>query len=143
MIVTPENTANSHTRLAITLQPSRQLVYYAVACHLLAITALLLAALPWLLVSVAAPALGWHLCHWLRRHRRRLPSALYCEGERWSVDIDRRNYSLTLAGEQVIWPWLIIMRGRLATRRACVLVLPPDAADPDDLRRLRVRLRAT
>ena len=127
--------------MAIALRPSLQVMCYAGICHLLAAAGLLASALPPFPAVLGLLLLAGHLYLWRRRYLRRMPRALYCEGERWYVAIGGRKCPFTLEGEQVVWPRLVVLRGRLATRRQCVLVLPGDAADARDLRRLRVLLR--
>ncbi|MEX1032067.1 MAG: protein YgfX [Cellvibrionaceae bacterium] len=126
--------------LSVQLRPSMQLVVFLVASHLLAALAVWFSALPWwlcLLVDVAVLAdLLWSLRQHYRLGRRQLR---YVDGRWWLAD-HRGEESLELIGEYLVTPWLLVLRFKRSAGSA-TLVLPPDSAATDDLRRLRVLLR--
>lgn len=60
----------------------------------------------------------------------------------WSLSEAGQRHYLEWEGEALVWGWLIILRFReKPTSRRINLVLLPDSASVDDLRRLRVWLR--
>lgn len=82
----------------------------------------------------------WHLRY---RYRGRACEAGELAFDRglWTWHSKGEIRSLALAGELLVWPWLIILPFRETTGpRRWHLVLLPDSADADDLRRLRVLL---
>ena len=141
MRATPEPIHSGPAALAVELRPSPLLALFVISCHLLACLGLALAALPWPVQILGLALLIWHLRHCALRHWRQLPQRIcYANGE-WLLVRGRHSNRLQLEGEQLVWPALLVLRGRLDSGRLGVLVLPADALDAEDLRRLRVVLR--
>jgi len=83
------------------------------------------------------------LCFYLRRFRMEGEGReLRLDGEQWSLLAGGENHELRARGSFFVSPWLLVLNfERLADRKGFSLVLPPDSADGDELRRLRVALR--
>lgn len=113
-----------------------------VITHLLAATAVWLAALPWwgsLLLAATVLLHLWQILQkqWFRPGERELR---YRGGD-WSLRDENGEEPLHPAGEWLVTSWLIVLRFKRADGSRLDLVLPPDSAPPDELRRLRVLLR--
>lgn len=100
---------------------------------------------PWgwaarVLAGLLALGLMVHLLY-RARLRRRVSGRLSYAAGRWAWQQGAVTESLTPRGEFLVWPWLIILRfGVDGKRPSRTLVLLPDSANADDLRRLRVLL---
>lgn len=127
--------------LNIPLRPSRRLAWFIVVAHALAAIAPWFSALSWWFCLLLDMLVGWSLIWNLRRHYwvgyRHLQ---YLERRWWLTDASG-EHAVELAGEFLVTPWLLVLRFTRDTGAGVDLVLPPDSADADDLRRLRVLLR--
>jgi len=131
--------------LTVTLRPSRALA--------LALTLMAGAALACTWISLPRPAFLpvatgialawiWHLAPALQLGRRAVRALeLGAAGDaRWQDGSGRWNDAEIQAGAYVS-NWLVVLNLGTPGRRGCSLVLLPDSAPADDLRRLRVWLR--
>ncbi|MGQ9425880.1 protein YgfX [Gilvimarinus sp. F26214L] len=128
------------TGLSLHLRPSRLLLFFLGLTHLAAAGAVWLSALPYwaCLVVDAGILLGLPLS--VRPHLWPGSRQLSYQGEwRWISDVEAER--LELRGEFLVTPWLIVLQFVSAEGRRRPLILLPDSADADDLRRLRVLLR--
>jgi toxin CptA len=127
----------------IELKPSRRLGLLLAGMLLLALAAISLAALPgslqWVL-GLAVTGLG------VRGWRGSTPVArlrIAADGRlQWRDDMAEWR-AAEILGDSFVSTALIVMRLRTADRRVLALVLLPDSADAESLRRLRVSLRWT
>jgi hypothetical protein len=125
------------------LRASRLLLIFLCASHLLAAIAVWLSAIPaWLAALISAGVL-LHFWQSLQAHcfaqaGRELRYS--SEGE-WSLLENSVLQPLQPVGEWLVTSWLLVMRFKRQDGRRLSLVLPPDSADGDELRRLRVLLR--
>lgn len=130
------------SEVSVQLCPSRQLATFMVLAHVLAVAGLCLSSLPaWLCVLVAATVLihlqrSWHT--WFLASAER--ELRYRNGD-WFLLEQRDEQPLTPLGEWLVTSWLVVLQFRRQNGKRLSLVLPPDAAQPDELRRLRVLLR--
>ncbi len=136
----------SAARLCIPLKPSRLLCAYILASHALAALAVTLTALPQYWRCTVLAFLIVHLAWRLKKHWRDGEICLCYdfEDKAWSYSYngnDAIKYALDARGDQVLWPWLLVLNFRRTDGRRLALTLLPDAADDNDLRRLRVLLR--
>jgi hypothetical protein len=134
----------AHAPLYVALRPSRLGAIAAGVVHVLAAVAALDAPSPWLaaglLVVVALSA--WSATRgWLRRAGSRTVRAFARDGAgRWWVEAGADPVEAELAAPPVVTGPLVALA--LRAGGACWnLVLLPDSADPDALRRLRAVLR--
>jgi hypothetical protein len=125
----------SHTPepIWLPLHPSRYLAGY-----------LLLAPLALRAVGAAAVIAGL-LGHWRRHVQLRGRGAVRhvhwrSDGSWWLSDGEGQQRVYRHAQVRLLQPWLVLLRLKGGEGR-CWLVLAGDSADPDGLRRLRVRLR--
>ena len=131
------------------LQPrrSRCLLGLLVGVHLLAGAALALARLHPLWTVPLSAAVAVSLTRALGRHWRpssgaALRSAVWQADDTWSlVDHDGRQWPSDRWDAPLVHPRLVMLRFRQGRTRCRCLLLCPDAIDPEQLRRLRVRLR--
>ena len=131
--------------LTVTLRPSRAL---ALALTLMAGAALACAwiSLPRIAFLPAATGIAlawiWHLAPALQRGRRAVHALeLRAEGEaRWQDGSGQWNEAQIQAGAYVS-NWLVVVNLCMPGRRGRYLVLLPDCAAAEELRRLRVWLR--
>jgi toxin CptA len=125
----------------IELKPSRRLGLLLAGMLLLALAAISLAALPgglqWML-GLAAAGLG------VRGWRGSTPIArlrIATDGRlQWRDDVAEWR-DAEILGDSFVSTALIVMRLRTADRHVLTVVLLPDSADAESLRRLRVSLR--
>lgn len=125
--------------LNMPLRRSPLLAAYIVISHFAALGALTMTALPGSLSALLAVLIALHFGFSWRRHWRR--SFLIYDSCGWRYRDAERDWIMHPAGENVIWPWLLILNFRTDSGRRLSLVLPPDAAVRQDLRRLRILLR--
>jgi len=132
---------------AIPLKPSQITIYLHLAVLLLSLTALWLCGLLWVwkfFISVAllGAALWWH-----QRQQPLSVVALGCEQAQWWVRVGEHKTGIDLVSAQLVLPWLVVLNFRIKEPREKnsvkqhTLVLWPDTASTEDLRRLRVCLR--
>lgn len=128
--------------ILVSLRPSRQLAYLLAAAHVLAAVAVLtLHAAAWLKTGLLALLIA-SAFHSLRRVGQMPVSALHLDprGEcAITTKVGARETAILLS-ETTLLPGLIVLALDIAGRRH-PLVLLPDSAPVDDLRRLRVWLR--
>jgi hypothetical protein len=135
-----KRSSSSPAPLAIELRSSRALALWLVAVGALAALALLVSGAPIALKLALLAALGLYLTALLRRQRRPRCRGLRWDGERWRlIGADGRSAVLRLR-RAVVWPLLLVLEFRGAGHTEFVLLLP-DSAEPEQLRRLRVYLR--
>jgi len=131
--------------LRVQLRPSRTLAIALVVGHLLALIAAVIglpSAAAWLVVL----GLGLSLFHHLRLaiHRSALAVAalaLSADGRFALADPAGAWLSAELRHSAVPAAWLAVLTARDHTGRSRTAVILPDAADPEDFRRLRVWLK--
>lgn len=123
------------------LRPSRWLAAFTVISHGLAGAAVWFSALPWW-VSLSLDLLVlFSLLKALRRQWSVGVRRLRYDGQTWTLAEAGSEQCLELAGERLVTPWLIVLGFLTQAGKRISLVLPPDSASRDDLRRLRVALR--
>jgi hypothetical protein len=116
------------------------LALWLLAVGALAALALLVSGASIALKLALLAALGLYLTLLFRRQRRPRCRGLRWDGERWLlIGADGRSAALCLH-RAVVWPLLLVLEFRGTGRRESVLLLP-DSAEPEQLRRLRVYLR--
>lgn len=132
---------------AILLKPSQITVYLHGAVLLLALVALWLCGLMWwwkliATVTLLAAAL------WRYKQHKQLPvAAIGCEQGEWWGCVDEQKTFIELVSAQLVLSWLVVLRFRIKelgeknAGKKYTLVLWPDTASAEDLRRLRVCLR--
>lgn len=128
----------------IELKPSRRLGLLQLGMAALALAAIGLAALPLGMGLVfGATVIGLLAWEWRQtRHVHRL--RLAADGRLQCLDGQGAWCDAEVLGDSLASPALIVLRYRTAERRrARSLVLLPDSAAADDLRRLRASLRWT
>ncbi|WP_027328873.1 protein YgfX [Marinimicrobium agarilyticum] len=132
------------------MRPSRWLVL-AHGAVLLTLSLLPLLAL----ISSRPTAIHWFalmafegllVAEYWRFHRARTspsPEAVTCEEDgSWSLSWGSRSVTAEAVGEQVVLPWLQVLRLReVASARRHRLIVLPDCASRDDRRRLRLWMR--
>lgn len=128
------------------VRPSRILLYYLVLLHAAGATALWLLQAPpeWraLGVSVVGLSLLHHLwTHWWLRGSRAVRRLHWrADGSCWVCDGEFRDHVYREVEVLLVKPSLILAR-LVGNGRRRWLLLAGDSAEPDILRRLRVRLR--
>ncbi|WP_176491080.1 MULTISPECIES: protein YgfX [Microbulbifer] len=128
-------------RLRCPVSPSRLLFLLLLLISLQALTVLWFAGFA---VTLLAPAVLLVIALGLREARR-------LTGYRGEIStMDRRWFwratggepeEITLSGELVLWPWLIVINGRDQGGQHRRLVLARDSVTAEDWRRLQVALR--
>jgi toxin CptA len=136
--------------LRLELRASRSLTCALVLAHALAAGAVLVAVPQWEACVAAAAVLLGNGCWALRRHAlllgARAVTLLELRGEcECSIGFrDGRRVACRVLGSSHVSTFLMILRlDEPGRHRAHAVVLAPDSAAPDRLRRLRVRLRWT
>ncbi len=125
----------------IELKPSRSLGLLLLGMALLVLVAIYLAALPATIqvglggTVTGLSAWGWRQACSLDALRMTPGGQLQCPDElsEW--------HDVEVLGDSLVSLGLIVLRYRLPAKRMRTLVLLPDSAEADDLRRLRVSLR--
>jgi hypothetical protein len=126
---------------------SRILAGALAGLHLGALAVLLLTPLPKAAALALLAAVVASLHSSLRRHvflsgRRAVQSLLWEPTGAWTLQCGGQQFSASLLAGSFVTPALIILRFVPDSGGgAYTVVLPSDGADPDALRRLRVRLR--
>jgi hypothetical protein len=134
---------------------SRRFLLFLAGSHALALLGLWLAVLPLWTKLAASLFLVLSLFHSIRQYTRRQPLALwlYPQGDLGLVltGLAPPPLPARLETASLVLPWLCVFSWRYDTNvpftmtpampRRGVIVLLPDSADPDSLRRLRVWLR--
>jgi toxin CptA len=109
--------------------------------HGLAVIALGYANIPLALAGLgmclALANLGWQL----QRYFYALPTQLQCVDGQWFVVWRGQQHMIELLPDVVVLSIIIVLRYRMPAGDTRNLVLLPDSALADELRRLRVRLR--
>lgn len=123
--------------LKVSLQPSRLLVIWIIVWGFTLMGPVWLSALPaWSCVFIDLGVLVWILKalqrHWWIGER----CLSYREG-RWVIDSDSEQLMVELDGEFYSNRWLTVLIFRSNEAGNMVLVVLPDSADKDELRRLR------
>jgi toxin CptA len=130
-----------HAEREIELKPSRLLGLLLVGMAALALVSIGLAALPGAIQSalgvavIGLSAWGWRQARFTEALRTTAGGRLQCpdgQGEWCDVEV---------LGNSLVSPALIVLRYRPPGARVRTLVLLPDSAEADVLRRLRVSLR--
>jgi toxin CptA len=129
----------SDATLSIPLRPSRRLAAALAVAHLVAAAAVLLAALPGWLAALLLLAVGASLA------RSRLAGVVAVlrlgrDGGFETVGADGTAMAAEVDAQTLVLGWLVVLVYRVEGRRRA-LVLPGDALDAEDARRLRVWLR--
>jgi len=120
---------------------SRITVIVQRAVVVLSALAILLCGLVWPL-KVMLLALLVCLSIWQERRQVLRINSVSCERGQWWAVIAGKRVSVTLHGEHVVLVWLVVLHLRdVDSNRVHPVVLWPDAARTDDLRRLRVFLK--
>jgi hypothetical protein len=127
--------------LTISLRPSLQLATFIGISHSLAAAAVWLSASPWWLCLVADTVVLWSLWWHFRQHYWVGNRQLLYDNNQWRLVSGASEAPLELTGELLVTHWLLVLRFRTQVGKVQSLVLPPDSAAADDLRRLRVLLR--
>jgi hypothetical protein len=128
--------------LRLELLPSRWLAACLGSLHLAALGAAFVSLSFWPLLMVAAGVVLSGLLVTVAALQR-LPGAVcaleLCEdgGAQWR-ELDGSWHAATLQNEGYLSSWLVVLRLAEVGRGRRWLVLGPDSASPDDLRRLRV-----
>jgi len=138
--------SESAAPLTIEAEPSRQLASYLLAAHAgaLVVSLLLPLAAPLTLLLVAAILVS--LVDSLRTHAwRRAARAVVAiaaePGGPWVLYLrSGRALPARLSSSSFVHPRLVVLNFRTGRLFGCSVVLPEDAANPDLLRQLRVRL---
>jgi hypothetical protein len=140
------------------LHRSRRFLLFLAGSHTLAALGLWFAALPLWMKVAASLFLILSLFYAIRQYTRRQPLALwlYSHGDLGLVLAGLASpppLPARLETASLVLPWLCVFSWRYDTNvpfpmtpampRRGVIVLLPDSADPDSLRRLRVWLRLT
>jgi len=127
---------------AITLKPSRFAYYLHLVVLLLALSALLLCGITWLIkvfLGLSLLVVGIWL---LKTQNQLIIEEIGFEQEHWWAVIKGNKIKVSLFGEQLVLPWLVVINLRAVdTNQKYSLALWRDAVDKEDLRRLRVFLR--
>lgn len=133
--------------IAIAPRRSRRLAGFLFISHALALGALAYAHLPRVVAAaLAATALTSFILNFRRlcqlEGRRAVRRVVWSADGRWTVtDGEGVEHESTLEPEPTVTPELVILRLRGADGVVRTALLLADSADPEQLRRLRARLR--
>lgn len=134
--------------LVLDLTPSKTLVRLLIAVHTLTLLALLAPmTLPWFLRGLLAIGVVISLWHYLRltalqSHPQSIKRLNWQDDTQWVLTlVAGQDVDATLCAECFVTVWLIVLRFDCDDGQRRSVMLVPDRADGDDLRRLRVRLR--
>lgn len=126
--------------IEIALRPSRSKAALLIGAHGAALLAVWLADLHWLwsltLSAALAVSMGWAL----HRHRYDPVTGLAWQAGDWRILLNNRWEPITIKGEALVTPRLILMRYQHTGGRGS-LWLTADNTDPEQLRKLRVLLK--
>ena len=123
------------------LRPSRQLLAGIIFSHLLALVVVWFSALPWFVCVVLDGLVMLSLRQQLNHHWFVGERHLSVQDGRWVLASAGAETLLELSGEYYLSLWLMVLVFRDENRRRRVIVLLPDSAGQDQLRRLRVFLK--
>jgi len=131
--------------LSVELFPSIYLRAALIALWAVLLFAVWRSALPGVLQGALGLAITSYIVRVLRRHTglggRADCSALMWDGAGWQWLCGRERRPVVLL-RSTVWPGFLLLNFRCArTGKACVLLLLPDSAATNSLRRLRVYLR--
>jgi toxin CptA len=134
-----------HAPLELRLHRSRRLALLVFASHTLAVAALALMPLPLWLRLIGLGGVAFSLWRTVQRFLLGGAAAVtgvnWDEAGVWTLEFGSgARQPAELLGDSYLSLHLVILNFRVGGRRRS-LVLFPDAAAPDELRRLRVRLR--
>ncbi|PUA26538.1 MAG: hypothetical protein B0W54_22575 [Cellvibrio sp. 79] len=133
--------------VAVSIFPSRWLLYFYRCTYLLLAACLLLIIFPWLITNIAWAILlvagWWGLWRGYRYQQKDLfAGELGFESGEWLLKAVGVTGKYQLAGEVLCWPLLIILPLReLDTRKCRYLLIANDSLSPVDGARLRTWLR--
>ncbi|MCW8196452.1 hypothetical protein F6455_16785 [Proteobacteria bacterium 005FR1] len=135
-------TESPFAQVDLRLRASRLLTIFLCLTHLLAAIAIWLSAIPAGLAALISAGVLLHLWHSLHAHCfAQAARALRYRDGKWSLLEDEVSQSLLPVGEWLVTSRLLVLQFRRPNGRRLSLVLPPDAAECRELRRLRVLLR--
>lgn len=133
----------------VTLKPSKILGRAVIAAHGLAIAASLANALPFLYKTVLLAVLAGHLVHAVKSLNNGLPVLRYTDASGWQMAEDNEFEPVEILKSTVVTTFAIWLhvRGRSAAgffaKIKKTVLIPYDALDENDYRRLIVRLKTT
>lgn len=133
--------------MRLELRPSRLLALWALITHAGALVCLWLAEPPlWAEVALGALILAGYLdlCtrHVLRTRPGAVVALIHPDRGPWRVVTrDGTVLAADIRGDTWVHPWLILLSFERRPKGTMTVLLPPDGADPNELRRLRVLLR--
>ena len=134
------------TPLHLEPRPSRRLGRLLAAIHATALGILPLSQLPPPAIAVIAPFIVYSYLHHhrlqVRRRAARAITALRWDaGNHWRLHLRSGNtVAAYLLPRVFLQPWLVILHFRTEQGRTASVVLLSDMLEPDDFRKLRVRL---
>ena len=135
----------AYPSIALELQPSRVLAVGTAVCHLLALAALFMVELPWLLKALVGAPIG--ISCWLSVACIARYGGCGITYANWRADgswllrtADKRWLPARLVASYT-HPYIMILSFAIGRGFNRTLVITPDAGDHASLRRLRVRLR--
>jgi len=126
----------------ISFKPSRITMYVQASALVLALAALALSGLSWVLKSWLTLLLLLTGFHYTRKQRNVMISRMgYGQQQGW-VMVGEKKIAMDLSGEQLVLPWLVVIQWKeKESGKKGALSLWPDSASEEELRRLRVFLR--
>lgn len=133
--------------LRLERRPSIRLMMILATVHGLALLVLLpLPLAGWLKMLLAAAVVAQGIVSWRGQADLSAPRAVktlvWRTDNRWELfSPDGIGREARLLPGAYVHPWLVVLRFRDEDDCRCAVVLPPDGLDPDQHRRLRVRLR--
>ncbi len=126
--------------LELTLRPSRVYAAVMALAHGLALLGIWLAAVPIWAKALAVLALAAGAV-WRWRQNARGPRGLRVSQSGQLELLDGEWHAAQIKGRPVVLPWMISLSLVVEARVTCRLILWPDCAGADGLRKLRVWLR--
>lgn len=121
--------------------PSRLLAAVLVLALVQGLLAIWLCGAPWPLVLILTLVVCLYAARELRRLRD-VAGVLSTRAGRWFwCPAGGEEMEFALRGELVLWPWLVVINGRIQNNGQARLVLARDSLQPDDWRRLQAALR--
>jgi hypothetical protein len=130
----------------IDLRKSNLLFCFLTLIHLLAIVLILACPVSRVIKGVftflIASHYAWALYEYVFRLAASSLQSLRWDGQQWLLVCNDGSYCAQLMHDSVVTHWLVLLRFRLASGgKSRVAVIFNDAADTDELRRMRVFLR--
>ena len=141
------NRDDAEVNISVKIEPSRYMLMFLIAIHLVALIALWLADLHILMTAALSLAI---LCYGIYSYGRfyRLAHAmsvhsLRLEGSNWNLGMsDARQVQASLVNEMVIFSWFTAVQFQAVnSRKKYSVALFSDSANREALRRLRVWLK--